>query len=301
MIEYLIGFLTNAAIFALFTLGLNLQFGFTGLLNFGHVAFMGLGAYTFALLSVKGWSMFGAVALAVAVPAVFSLFVGLPALRLRDDYLAIVTIGFAETVRITLNNASSITRGPQGVFGYQVPFEGLGLSPLGYRVAFLALCVLVLGGVFLLLEYLTRSPWGRVLKAIREDEDAARALGKNTVWYKLQVFAVGAAVAGLAGILLAFFFRYINPRNFVPLMTFVAWMIMVLGGTASNWGTLVGAILYFGVMSLTQFLAGEGLLPITDAQLGALRVVFIGFLLVVLMLKRPQGLFGRKEELSLDR
>lgn len=301
LLGYMTGFLTNAAIFTLFVLGLNLQFGFTGLINFGHVAFMGIGAYTMALLSLAGWSLWLAVPAGVLVAGLFGLLIGIPSIRLREDYLAIVTIGFAEIVRMVINNETQITGGPLGIRGYAVPLRSLEVTPLEYRLLFLLLCVVVTAAVFIALQYSINTPWGRVLKAIREDEDVALALGKNTVAYKLQAFAIGAAVAGLAGILMAWFLRFMDPRNFMPLTTFIAWMIMVLGGTGRNWGAVLGSLVYFGIFSATRGLENTGYAFLSGAQVGAIRLMLIGLLLVLLMMYRPQGLLGRKEELSLDR
>lgn len=300
---YVINVVTTATVYAIFVLGLNLQFGFTGILNFGHVAFMAIAAYASVLLSLAGWPLIAAAAAGILLAGAASLLIGLPALRLREDYLAITTIGFAETVRIIINNEVELTRGPQGIFRFPIPFESWGLTPLGWRVAFMILCLVAMLAVYLILQRLTRSPWGRVLKAIREDEDAAIALGKNTRVFKLWSLALGSAIAGLAGILLAFLLSYINPREFLPLTTFTGWMIMVLGGAGSNIGVMVGSLLYFGLFSLTRPLESSGLLALglTGQQVGALRIFLIGVFLVVLMMYRPQGLFGRKEELSLDR
>lgn len=301
MIGYFIGFLTNVAIFAIFVLGLNLQFGFTGLLNFGHVAFLALGAYTMALLVTElGWSLAAASLAALLVTGLASLLIALPALRLRDEYLAMVTIGFSEIVRMILNN-ESWTGGPRGMGGYGDPFAALSLTPDQLRLAILILSLAVLVLTYLFLEYAVRSPWGRVLKAIREDEEAARSLGKDTRRYKLQSLVIGAVIAGVAGILLAFFFRYINPRMFLPLQTFAAWTMMVVGGTGRNAGVILGTVLYFAVYSLTQMWTGTGIAGLSGAQVGALRVAAIGLLLVLMMMFRPQGLLGRKEELTLER
>ncbi len=299
LLGYLLGFLTNAAIFTLFVLGLNLQFGFTGLINFGHVAFMGLGAYTMALLSVAGWPLLVAVPVAIAVSAVFGFLIAIPSLRLREDYLAIVTIGFAEIIRLVLNNEEWLTRGALGVHGYTVPFADLDLDPLLFRFLFLLMCLVFVAAIFVGMQYLTRTPWGRVLQAIREDEDVALALGKNTVSYKIQAFILGAAVAGLSGVLLAWFHHSIEPRYFLPLTTFIGWMIMILGGVGRNWGAVVGSLLYWGIFSASRSL--ESFMVLSGAQVGALRMMAIGALLVLMMMYRPQGLLGKKEELSLDR
>lgn len=298
---YLAGFLINATIYTLFVLGLNLQFGYTGLINFGHVAFMGIGAYTMGLLSKVGVTLWLAVPAGMAAAALFGVLISMPSLRLREDYLAIVTVGAAEIVRMVLNNETWLTGGPYGLRGFAIPFDTWGVNPLTYRWLLLGLFVLLTAAVFWVLQYLLRSPWGRVLKAIREDEEAAISLGKNTRRYKIQAFVIGGAIAGLAGSLLAFYLRFVEPLTFNPLTSFVGWMIMVLGGVANNWGAVLGSLVYFGIFSLTRSLESSGLGALTGAQVGALRFMVIGAALVALMMFRPQGILGRKEELSLDR
>lgn len=300
LLGYLVVFLTDATIFGVFALGLNLQFGFTGLINFGHVAFMGVGAYTMALLAMAGWPLVFAVLAGLAAAGLFGLVIALPSIRLREDYLAIVTIGSAEVVRLVLNNEAWLTGGALGMKGFAVPFDSPTLSPTTSQLLFLILCVAILATVFWALQRLIHSPWGRVLQAIREDEDVALSLGKNTVAYKIQSFVIGAVIAGLAGMLLAWYHRYVHPSNYQPLTTFTAWIIMVLGGTARNWGAVVGAVVYWAIFSGSRLLESS-LGAMSGAQVGALRMMVIGIALVLLMIYRPQGLLGKKEELTLDR
>jgi len=302
VIAYIADFLTLAAIFTVFVLGLNLQFGITGLINFGHVGFMAIGSYTMVILMLRaGWHWLPAGLGGIAVAALFSLFIGLAALRLREDYLAIVTIGVAEIVRMVANNEVWLTRGPQGMFGFATPLDGLGLSVHEYRVAFLILCVSVMLAVLAVITFATNSPWGRVLKGIREDEDVAMSLGKNTRVFKIQSLALGSAFAGLAGALMAFHLRFINPHQFQPLTTFEGWMIMVLGGTGNHWAMALGSILYFGLFRITRPFEQVGLGGLSGQQIAAMRIMLVGLALILLMMYRPQGLTGRKEELSLDR
>ncbi|MBX6350513.1 MAG: branched-chain amino acid ABC transporter permease [Clostridia bacterium] len=300
LVAYLASFLTNATLYVLFVVGLNLQYGTTGLVNFGHVAFLAIGAYTAVLLGVHGVPILFATAAGVAVSAVFGVLLAFPALRLRDDYLAIVTIGFAEVLRTVVNNVQ-FTGGPQGIYGYAVPLRDLGLGYQAWQWLFLALVVALTALAFALTEYVVRSPYGRVLKAIREDQEVAVALGKNIVGYKVASFALGAGVAGLAGALLAYYYGAINPHNFEAIVTFEAWIIMVLGGTGRNWGAVLGALIYFGLYSATARYAMSGVGAIAADRLAALRIVAIGVLLVVLMIYRPQGILGRKEDLGLER
>lgn len=302
MIEYILDLFTLAAVFTVFVLGLNLQFGITGLINFGHVAFLAIGSYGMAILMLKyAWPLIPALLAGVALASLFSLIIGFASLRLRQDYLAIVTIGFSEIVRTFITNEAWLTRGPQGLHGFATPMEWFTRDPFGQRIVLFLLAVLVAAVIFAVINRATHTPWGRVLKGIREDEDAAIALGKNTRTFKIQALAIGSAIAGLAGALWAFYLKYLNPRQFLPLLTFEGWMIMVLGGAGNNWGVALGALLYHGLYRITRPLEQSGIGGLTGHQVAALRVMVVGLVLVLLMMFRPQGLLGRKEELSLDR
>ncbi len=431
---YIVSLVIFTGIFALFSLGLNLQWGFTGLINFGHVAFMTVGAYTTVLLSLKGVPLVVAVAIGALFSALLGLLIGFSTLRLREDYLAIVTIGVAEVVRLVVLNEEWLTKGARGIPGYPLPLAGfrptvfsklmmillltavtaygfwrlwlwlqgnlrtaplspaivnalllggyaiavilllygtgaiahalktaktinpglLGLSVLATFVAIVALAVwvgrqlltrlsnwqpgalvltgfvCVLGGLwfyiigatalynydykaglmlvlvitlailYALLERLVQSPWGRVLKAIREDEEVARALGKNVFWYKLQALMIGGAIAGIAGAFYTWQLTFINPDSFTTLVTFQAWTIVVVGGAGSNAGTLLGAIIFWSYTTLTRFTL-EDIVPLDAAQLGAFRIMTIGLILMILMVLRPQGVLGNQDELTLGR
>jgi neutral amino acid transport system permease protein len=470
---YIVSLIIFTSIFALFGLGLNLQWGFTGLINFGHVAFMAVGAYVVVLLTLPGFlkelptrmmenftwmqesepvssALQGiqtvlpemiplpiAVILGAGVAAGLGLLIGLSTLKLREDYLAIVTIGVSEIVRLIALNEEWLTRGAFGVQRFPLPLGDLtpslltrllmvaavtaivglafwllwkhtarrvktvslqaiakgslvlvgyigslllvvygvgliaqqlklsnavpswllGIGLLGGFGAIVALYVwlaktifprltalnqsstlvsaalftlfglwlygfaasalynysrnptknglmlisiVVLAAMFWALQRLVDSPWGRVLKAIREDEEVARALGKNVFWYKLQSLMLGGAIAGIAGALYAWQLTTVYPDNFQPLVTFNAWTIVVLGGAGSNVGTLLGATIFWAYQTLTRFFLGE-IVPLDDARLGAFRIMIIGLLLMVLMIWRPQGILGKKEELTLGR
>jgi len=295
MIEYLITVVLIAAIYAIFSLGLNLEWGFTGLINFGHVAFMAIGAYTTVLLNLNGVALFPSVITGMALAGLCGGLLGLSALKLRADYLAIVTLGFAEIVRFILLNEDWLTRGPMGLHGYSRPFEDFISGDYNFFLLLLVLIVLV--ACYLMLEQLIKSPWGRVLKSIREDEDVPTSLGKNVLSYKIQALMLGSAIAGLAGALLAFYLQYINPRNFMPMETFYAWIAVVVGGSGNNKGTILGAFILWGFFSGTRF--AQGYLPLSPTQIGALRIMFIGLLLILIMMFKPEGLLGKKEELTL--
>jgi neutral amino acid transport system permease protein len=433
----MVGYLTSLAIFiatyALFGLGLNLQWGFTGLINFGHVAFLTLGAYVTVLLSLNGVPIIFATLAGGLCAALLGLLIGLSTLRLREDYLAIVTIGVAEVVRLIALNEEWLTKGTRGVYSYPLPLDklepniiiklgmigvltgilslglwslwqwvsalpkgdrsapgvriprnritllcigyGLGIALLAltlwlgfsvdsgflfaavvplalsmgipylqfkqplaqlkqqpwgthgaiaiatfsfsvgmmaywadvmglwnynYKAGLMWLLVVCVALVFWRLEALVHSPWGRVLKAIREDEDVAKALGKNVFRYKLQSLMIGGAIAGLAGSFYAWQLNFINPDGFVSLLTFQAWIIVVLGGSGNNVGTLLGAFIFWAYNDATSFLL-PAILPIDNARLGAFRVMVIGLLMIVMMMWRPQGILGKKDELTLGR
>jgi branched-chain amino acid transport system permease protein len=303
----------SAGVYAIFALGLQLQFGYTGLLNFGHVGFMAIGAYTMALLITKtSLPMWAAGPLAIAVAMLFGVLVGLPALRLRTDYLAISTIAFGEIIRIIILNWQGLTGGPQGLFGAWTEYTAFagsvsrriesatGWSFSVERVLLIMTWLTVLLGI-LLLHRLVRSPWGRVLRAVREDEDAANALGKNPLAYKLQAMVIGSAFAAVAGFFYSYQILYISPESFEPLVTFFAWVIILLGGTGRLRGVPVGAAIFAFIFAGTRFFNFWPLSLLTSADRSAVRLIIIGLILIGLMAFRPQGLFGKKEELLLER
>lgn len=434
---YIVSLIIFTATFALFGLGLNLQWGFTGLINFGHVAFMTVGAYAAILLSTQGVPLVISVLVGMGTAAVLGLLIGFSTLRLREDYLAIVTIGVSEVIRLVALNEEWLTRGAFGIQRYPIPLAGfnpnqftrigmvalltavvgigfwslwrwvfkrmrsfsakvllkstlgmlvylgslglliyglaegtrslqttdvfpawvfgvillVGLGLLGWLYTWLAgrvtrwlpdwsiglsliaavfvtglglwvyglaasalynyarnpvktglmlISVLLVALVFWQLQWLVRSPWGRILKAIREDEEVAKALGKNVFWYKLQSLMLGGMIAGLAGVLYAWQLTTVYPDNFQPLVTFNAWTIVVLGGAGNNIGTLLGATIFWAYETLTRFYLAD-YIPFDSARLGAFRVMVIGLILMVLMVWRPQGILGKKEELTLGR
>jgi branched-chain amino acid transport system permease protein len=302
-LDFWIGVAVIAGIYGILALGLQINVGFTGLLNFGQAGFMAIGAYTMGLLVVDvGWSIWAALPVAVLAAIAAGLIVGLPSLRLRSDYFAIATIAFAEIVRDTFQNAA-FAGGNQGIIGYDQEWRdfagwlsdrlaawGLGNPQLPLLLAIWA----ALGASFLCLRLLQGSPWGRVLKAIREDEDAAAALGKNVLAYKLQSLAIASGLAAIAGFFLALNVTYLYPSEFDPTVTFSGYAVLILGGFASYGGVVLGTALFWSIMEGLRFLN----LPLSTGQLGALRFVLVGLALVVLMMLRPQGLLGRRGEMQ---
>ena len=259
MLDYLVSIVLTAGIYAIFALGLNLQWGYAGLLNFGHVSFMALGAYTTVLLGMHGVPLPLAVLAGMLLAGASGAFLGMATLRLREDYLAIVTIGFSEIIRFLLLNWSSLTKGSFGLFGYPRPGENL-VGAMDYNLFLACLVIAVLALVYALLELLARSPWGRVLKSIRDDEAVSMALGKNSFSYKVQCLALGSAIAALSGSLLAFYLQYINPNNFLPLETFYAWIMVVLGGQREQPGHHPGGIPALGLLQRDPLFRGISLL-----------------------------------------
>jgi ABC-type branched-subunit amino acid transport system permease subunit len=305
-----------AGIYTIFALGLQLQFGFAGLLNFGQVAFMAVGAYTMAILVVKeGWSTWLAAPLGLAAAAAAGLLLGLPALRLRSDYFAIVTIAFSEIVRYVATNEDALTGGSQGTIalgkvGSAAEYNGQwtrfqdwvqGRLHLTSKDTAMLVIVWVVALALLTLVWLAvRTPWGRVLRAIREDEDAAASLGKNVLAYKLQALALGAALAGVAGLFYAWQFSFFSPDDFQPLLTFFAWMIVILGGLGRVWAVPVGAAVFGFLFAGTRFLDFRPLSSLDSADRAYLRLIIIGLVIIGLVLVRPQGILGKRDEMVLE-
>ena len=292
MEAYLVAVGIVVLIYALLAIGLNLQYGETGLINFGHVAFFALGAYASALLSLRGWPLAVGFSVAAVVAAVAALPLGLAALRLREDYLAIVTLGFSETVRLVLQQEAWLTQGVQGLPGIPKLFGALGRGTADLAIFLTLAAVVALAAWATLL--LQRSPFGRLLRAIRDNEAAVIALGKDPARLKIQVFMFGAALAGLAGAFYAHFLTFISPEQFVPLVTFYVWMSIILGGVGAVRGALAGTLLLVAFLEGSRFL--RDLLPgIAEVQMASVRLAVVGLAIILFVLYRPQGLFGKRE------
>jgi branched-chain amino acid transport system permease protein len=304
--EFWIGAGTVAGIYAIFTLGLQLNIGQTGILNFGQAGFMALGAYAMAILVVKaGWSPWVALPVATLVAVLGGLLVGLPSLRLRGDYFAIATLAAAQILVVVAQNARGLTGGNNGLSGFNDQWTDVQRSILDALAVvdmddqyslplFLitwALFIVLMGG----LMALQRTPWGRVLRAVREDEDAAAALGKNVLAYKLQSLAISAALGAVAGYLLALNISLVYPSTFDADFTFIGMAILLLGGLGSYAGVAVSAVLLWTVLEATRFID----LPMASDRVAALRLLLVGLVLILIAMFRPQGLLGRREEMVL--
>ena len=281
-------------IYMLLALGLNLQYGYTGLINFGHVAFFAIGAYTSALLSMHGWPMFASFVAAVLVASLAAYPIGALSLRLSDDYFAIVTLGFSESVRMIIDQETWLTNGVQGLAGIPKLFQQMGNAGNG-ELATLVTLIVCVAGVTFLTQHLARSPYGRLIQAIRDDETAVQTLGKDPARLKIQVFMLGAALAGLAGAFYAHFITYLSPEQFVSLITFYVWIAVIIGGVGRTSGVLLGSALLIAVLEGSRFL--RDLLPgVEETQMASLRLAFVGLALILFTIYRPQGLLGKRKD-----
>jgi ABC-type branched-chain amino acid transport system, permease component len=321
MAEFWLYVLVISGIYTIFSLALLLQFGVAGLPNFGNGAFMAVSAYAMAIIVVKlGAPMVIAAPVAIVAAVLFGLLLAVPTIRLRADYLAIATIAAGEIVRYLALNLQDFTGGAAGTVNILGPgvaadynaewrhFQGSiqdGIATLlGQRVPTDLVMAIIVWPLALLLcaavWYMVRSPWGRALRSIREDEDASTALGKNVFRYRLQAFSVGAALAGLAGLLLAWEVSSFNPDDFRSSLTFYAFVIVILGGKSRVWAVPVGAIIFSTVFAATRFLDFWPLSLISSGDRAFLRLMVVGVALIVLVLWRPQGIFGSKAEVALE-
>lgn len=309
-IQVAIGF--QGASYALAAVGLNLHFGYTGLSNFGHVGFLLVGAYGMAIASDQGWSIWVGFGMALAGSVLLGVLLGIPTLRLRGDYLAIVTIATAEILRLVVNArpSSGITGGSSGIRGLgnlgfadwnPIPRGRYGIGDLvvfnerqvwfmlwGWSLAILAT---------LLVKFLVQSPWGRVLISIREDEDAARSLGKNVVAFKLQSFVLGGVIGSTAGAFMALDAGGVSPGRFIATVTFALYTVVILGGAGTVWGPVVGAITYWFIIRFAEGVIGNLWFDVSDEASSAVRFALMGVGLMALMVFRPQGILGSKKEM----
>jgi branched-chain amino acid transport system permease protein len=312
-------FAPTTAAFALAAIGLNVHFGLTGLLNMGQAGFMLLGAYGFAISTIAGWPIWAAVLVAVACAVVFAIILGIPTLKLRGDYLAIVTIAAAEIVRIIGRSTalSDVTGASNGLLGnafkhtFQAaspfPDGNFTLGPFTYALNasnswWLRLVGWVVVALACLLVWrLMKSPWGRVLKGIREDEDAVRSLGKNVFSYKMQSLVLGGVIGAVAGIL------YVLPRAVQPdslgrPTTFWVWTILLLGGAATVFGPILGSMVFWAALMLIKSVM-RGVVPPTFMTVGEIEAfgwIVVGVTLMLLIIFRPQGILGDKKELAIN-
>lgn len=330
ILNYIVFFAITASIYAVLCLGLNIQWGYTGLMNIGIAGFYAIGAYTSALLSgpppaSMEWRTFGGFELpfivgllgAAVVSGLIAFLIGIPTLRLKEDYLAIATIGVAETMRLIIKNESWLTNGVWGIQNIPSPLRppiqnGVSnflsnhpsipgwlhdLMNSTYNWFYIFLLLAILAILYFAIERIIRSPWGRVLKAIREDEVVASMSGKNVFQFKMQSLVLGAMIMGMAGSLYAHQATFIGVEKFDPLYgTFLVWIMLIAGGSGNNKGAIIGAFVVWGIWAGTDFLTSS--LPFESARASALRIVAIGILLELILLLRPQGILGEEKAVS---
>jgi branched-chain amino acid transport system permease protein len=294
-LSYASFFLVFATVFAIVSLGLNLQWGFTGLFNVGVAGFVAVGAYTSALLTTPkvGWPVSVGVLVATLVSGLVGLCVGAVVLRLRRDYLAITTFGIAVAIQTVATNATPLTGGPFGMQFIPRPMQAWLGTGLAWTAAYLALSLALLGFVYVALEKLVSSPWGRVLRAIGDDEETAASVGKRVFVFRLQSFVIGSMLMGLGGALYAHFVGFIAPEDFLPILTFQIWAMLIVGGPGNNRGAIVGAFVVWGFWSAAGGVLRGWIPQAEQARAAALQVVLIGFLIAGALLLRPRGLLGK--------
>lgn len=311
----------DVAYFAVAAVGLNLHFGYTGLLNFGHIGFLMVSAYGVAIaVTYFGLSFWAGIVLGMIFAVILALALGVPTLRLRSDYLAIVTIVAAEILRLSFRSvaAREVTGGSFGLQGFASEFYAVNpYSPGEYgfwliEVSERQLWLLTAGWTLAILSavliwLLSRSPWGRVLRAIREDEDAARSLGKNVFVYKMQSLVLGGVLGGFGGIILATSQQAVQPDTYSPPVTFFIFTALILGGAATVIGPIVGSMLFWALLAATDSFLRQAvrvdMIPssiMDGVQVGQVRFMLVGLGLMLLMIFRPQGIFGDRRELALE-
>jgi branched-chain amino acid transport system permease protein len=314
LFSYVVSLAIMGGVYAVFALGLNVQWGYTGLFNIGIAGFFAVGAYTSALITTPtpegvyatyvqqlvGLDLPFPLGLlgAALVSGMLGLIIGIPTLRLREDYLAIATIGIAESIRLIFNNETWLANGPRGLTGLPQPLRSW-VAPQHYNYLYLIIVLLSVALVYWVIERGIRSPWGRVLRAVREDETAAAMNGKNVFAFKLQALVLGAAIMGLGGALYAHYVRAVSPDAFTPLFgTFLIWVMLMLGGSGNNKGAILGAFLVWGIWTGSTFVTDQTLPPFWAARAPYLRFLLIGVILEAIILLQPRGLLGEERRVS---
>lgn len=275
---------------AILALALNFQWGLGGMVNFGITGFYALGAYACAILMLKAGfnTFFGAVGAMVIVGALCGL-VALVTLRVaEEDYFAIVTLGVGEMLRLIALNEDWLTKGALGLTGIPRPLGDV-VPPEYYAYFMLALCLVLLAATVWFLNRLSRAPFGRIVRAVREDDVVAATLGKHVLWARVRIFAIGGALIGLAGSLHAFYYQYIDPTQFSNIVIAYAFMAVIMGGRGAHLGTIVGAAVVMVLLEGSRF--AKDLIPTLDSdQLAAIRIISIGVALILLLIYKPHGL-----------
>ncbi len=293
MDNYLVSMAVFAGIYALMALGLNVVWGMAGMINLGLAGFFALGAYVSALLAVKaGFPMPAGLLCGAAFSAVTGGLLALITARLRTDYLAIVTLGFSETVRLVASNEIWLANGTDGISGVPGPYRDV-LTPQQFNLLYLAIVAAVMVVVYVLLQRLCHAPFGRVLRAIRDDDQVTAVAGKHVMAFKIQAFATSAGILGLAGGLYGHYTSYVAPDIFSPLLTIYIVLALLAGGVGNNRGAVVGAFLVVFFLEATRFVIPyvPGLSPVRGA---AIRPLLVSLGLIVVLRFRPSGLIPER-------
>ena len=294
IINFIIYLFTMIGIYSLLAMSLNFQVGFAGLINFGQVAFFCIGAYTSSLLVIKtGAPVIVGLLGGMALSGLFGYLISIPTKSLKTDYWAIATLAGGEVMRLIALNEQWLTAGAFGVMSIPQPLRWL-FSRDSYPLFYLLIIVACVGVIFIALSLLTNSPFGRGLKAIRDEEDLCLSLGKNTRKIKLQAMIVAGMVAGLAGALFAHYITFISPENFRPIETFLMWAMIIVGGRGNHLGAILGAVVIQLFNVSTRFIGGY--VPVGSEFIGSLRMVIIGLLIILFVSYRPEGLLKEKKK-----
>ena len=294
-INFLVYLLTMIGIYGFLSLSLNFQVGFTGLINFGQVAFFAIGAYTSSLLVCKaGAPLILGFLGGMLLSGLFGYLISIPTKSLKSDYWAIATLAGGEVIRLIALNEGWLTEGAFGVMRIPQPFRAL-FSMDTYSLFYLTLVLVCLAIAYIVLSLLSNSPFGRDLKAIRDEEELSLSLGKNTRKLKIEAMIVAGMVAGLGGALFAHYITYISPENFRPIETFLMWAMIIVGGRGNHLGAIMGAVIIQLFNVSTRFIGDY--LPFTPGFMAALRMAIIGMLIVTFLLFRPEGLVKERKKI----
>ncbi len=299
MISFLILMATVVCFSAILALALNFQWGLGGMVNFGLAGLYALGAYSCALLMLKGGAnTFFATLGAMAIVAAACGIIALVTLRVtEEDYFAIVTLGAGEMLRLVVLNEDWLTKGALGLTGVPRPLGDV-IAPEYYQYFQLGLAVVLLLGTVWFLNVIARSPFGRIVRALREDDVVAATLGKHVLWARVRIFAIGGAIIGLAGSFHGFYYQYIDPTQFSNIVIAYAFMAVIAGGRGAHYGAIGGAAIVMVLLEGSRFI--KDLIPVLDSdQLAAIRIILIGVGLILLLIFRPQG-FAREYRLQVE-
>lgn len=311
---FIANYVAPASILVIMALGLDLQWGHTGLFNAGVAAFVGVGSYTFGMMATGlrpldptygypgHWGPAGpqdlivSALVAMVVAGVLGILIAIPTIKLRADYLAIATLALAEIIRIVFKNATHFTGGDLGLDRVPRPFAQYIQGGWPADGLFTLLIAVILLCLLLVVDYIARKPWGRNLKAVREDEEVAEALGKDTFRLKLGAFGLGCAIMGLAGALQASWLSVVLPESFLPFVTFTAYVVVILGGSGNPRGVVLGGYVFYALGWTVQQVKSQSWFPVEwGPRVDFLNLIIIGLILILLILFRPTGILPERK------